>query len=182
MDISLRIHIPTREDLTAYKTRLFSNLNKQYLLLEDKLFYTSGQRIWKLYYKLTGRCGSQLNSHIPVYGNHHRWLWKKRGLTHSCTICGKKIKESKQIKHISSYSNRGRESDVTELNKLYKQAKSETARKAIAKSLYNINHEDKRVKAMREDLIKATREQDHTTIKNIHEYVGEKKGLQQSER
>lgn len=71
-------------------------------------------------------------------------------------------------------SNKGRSEDARQLKEMYKSATNETERTAIKKSLYNINHEDKRKRSMREALIKATREHDHPNIKGIHEEVHSK--------
>jgi len=68
-------------------------------------------------------------------------------------------------------SDKSREEDLKELFRLRHYAKSRTARIAIEKSIWQIQHEDNLVKSMRESLIKATRNSDHRKIKEIHDYI-----------
>jgi len=60
------------------------------------------------------------------------------------------------------------------MEELVKQRKSAVNYKdkvSIDKAMYMIDHEENHTKAMRQDLIKATRNHDHDKIKETHDYV-----------
>lgn len=133
-------------------------------------------------YKLTGRCGSRVAGHTPIKANKHKWLWQVKEVghvrTHVCSVCGEVYRQTISLKlRNTNFSDVGREADINSLNRSLKTATNDTERRAIRKSITQLKHEDRRIKSMRESLIKATRNQDHETIKDIHSYVDSHKAL-----
>ena len=170
---NFQLNIPTQTDLKRLVLDIKNKFLTGYLNYEDKFFSKASIKVWKLAYKITGRCGSQLNSHFPILGNK---LWKttrRKGIiTKTCLVCGKKYKMAdKNAVSFKNYSNIGREADMNNLVRMGKTATNEAEKKAVAHAKHKLIHEDKRVRAMREDLIKATRDNDHQKIKEIHNYV-----------
>ena len=176
---TIKINIPTVKEITDlwYPIRTF--MVSKLLKLDTWAFKTFGTGFWKLMYRITGRCGSILLGHTPVFNNRKSWLWIESPMGYICTICHELVEVKVGRGSYKNYSRAGREADVAELRRLMTTATSDEERKVIDKSIYNISHEDPHVKSMREELIKATREQDHTKIKEIHEYVGEKRKYRQ---
>lgn len=175
----IEINIPTLEELKVLYFQLFLYLIKKSYFIELYAFQRYGLRFWKLMFKLTGRCGSRLEGHTPIFGNRHKWLWTyRRGRNtdiNTCSVCGEVYRESGKLgTRITSFAKKGREADWASLEKGYKTATNEAERTAIKRSMAKLKHEDKRIGAMREDLIKATRNQDHERIKEIHEYIATK--------
>lgn len=180
MTIQLRFDIPTYHDLEYALSHFHSFLDKQSYKLESYLFAHCGKWFWVLMYRITKRCGTRQNGHTPIFGHYHRWLWTyKRGRNkdiNTCSVCGTVYTESGKLgTRVTSFATKGREADWAALERGYKTATNEAERTAIKKSMAKLRHEDKRITAMRESLIKATRDHDHNTIKDIHLYVAEKK-------
>lgn len=178
--MTITVHIPTFSDLHTTVRNIFTSIQRRIVKLESNLFYRHGQTFWLLMFKLTKRCGSRVDGHTPIFGNKHDWLWKTHEnsdyLYSECTICGEKIrtKKAKQEKNYEALAKKGRYEDASQLKEMYKRA-NDAERLAIRKSLDKINHEDTAKRAMRSELIKATRKHDHTEIKSIHEEVATKK-------
>lgn len=176
---TITITLPTTDDLQDLVKRFLYRIDTSSYVLEEKAYLMGGKWFWQLMYWLTGRCGSRIHGHTPIFSNPHRWLWtvttKGRVQTHSCTICGNKyVEQIKLVSRNTNFSDVGREADMKALKKSYDTATNEVEKTAIKKSMTRMIHEDKRIKDMREDLIKATRNNDHDTIKDIHDYVGSK--------
>ena len=175
--MTITIKTPEIKDIQQRFVEFRYDLIKRIYLLEDTVFNSGSERLWKIYFRFTGRCGSRSSSHFPIKGNRHKWLWTTRRyrdkITYTCNICGYKLRtNAKFIKAYKNYSKVGRNADMDNLVRMEKTATNETEKNAVRKSMHQINHEDKRVRAMREDLIVATRANDHDKIKEIHEYVG----------
>lgn len=72
----------------------------------------------------------------------------------------------------------GRQADGENLVQMAKTATNKSERTAVAHAMHKIRHETPLIKSMRESLIKATRQNDHKKIQEIHEYVASKKKYQ----
>lgn len=68
----------------------------------------------------------------------------------------------------------GREYDIAVLLDEYSRAGSDSARKNIYDAAMKIRNESRRVRSMREALIRAHRNQDMDEVKDIHEYIKNK--------
>jgi len=169
---TIKIDIPTIQEIKDLRHPIGAFLLSEYLKLDLWAFKRFNKIFWKLMYRLTGRCGSLLKGHTPVFGNTKSWLWISNN-GNTCSICGHKIEASKGYVNYKNYARKGRQADMEQLIAMRKTATNESEKISIDKAMYNINHEEKHVKDMREDLIKATREHDHDNIREVHEYVGE---------
>lgn len=171
MQHQLTYNIPTKKELEYEYMIFWRKVDKKVIALEDFAFTRFGRWFWVVMFTLFRRC-----PHYPVFGNKKWWLWKQkytRDTTIStCSVCGyTKTTKSKSGPVFKNYSKKGRESDGEWLEKAYKKATNDTERNAIKRNLSKIVHEDKRIADMREDLIRATRDNDHQKIKEIHDYV-----------
>lgn len=68
----------------------------------------------------------------------------------------------------------GREYDIAVLLEEYTRAKSDSARKNIYDAAMKIRNESRRVRSMREALIRAHRFGDLDEVRDIHEYIRNK--------
>lgn len=148
-----------------------ADLEKQIIKLDQWTFNKFGRWYWYLMVKLGHTC-----PHYPVFANRKSWLWETKYLPQkridTCSVCHHKVETKIKIDSIfKNYAQIGRQADVESLLKSYKTATNEAERTAIKKSLSQINNEDKKVRDMRESLIKATRDQEHNKIKEVHDYV-----------
>ena len=149
-------------------------VEKKYFQLDSFVFNKTGLWFWRLFYRLTGRCGSLVDSHYPVFGNDKQiWKYDKKNkkIIYTCKICGHTGKVNRADALFKNYSKIGRESDMANLRRMKKTATNDAERNAVNHSIHKLKHEEKHVKSMREDLIKATRNNDHKKIQEIHEYV-----------
>lgn len=170
------IDIPTVEEIKSQCDSIVEAINRKLVKLETWIFSKGNQTFWRLAFETTHRCGSRESGHYPVFNNPKTWLWNVKehnGIQRAkCQICSEaiQVKVEKDLgeKHLSK---RGREADIQDLQRLYATATNETERTAIKKSLSKINHEPKQVRAMRDKLIKETREHNHANIKDIHDDV-----------
>ena len=173
---NIQIDIPTKKEIERAIISLRIAIESNLIRFDNWLFNKLDIRFWKLMYRFTGRCGSLMHGHSPVMGNRKTWLWKttirKDKKFKKCVICSQRhTLSNKLIPIYKNYSKMGRQADMENLVEMRKTA-NDAERVAIDKSMYKINHEEKHVKAMREDLIKATRQHDHDKIKEAHDYVG----------
>ena len=72
----------------------------------------------------------------------------------------------------------GRYADGMNLLKMEKTTTNDTERTAVKRAMHKIQNETPLIKSMRESLIKATRDNDHQKIREIHDYVGSHKKYQ----
>lgn len=76
--------------------------------------------------------------------------------------------------YIIDKTQRNREADMQELRKDYREATGE-AKEIIERTARNISNESLRIKSMREALLKAHKRGDIAEIKDIHEYIRNKR-------
>ena len=72
----------------------------------------------------------------------------------------------------------GRQADGENLVRMGRTATNEAERTAVRHAMHKIQNETPLVRSMRESLIKATRQNDHKKIQEIHEYVATHKKFQ----
>lgn len=178
---TIKINIPTIEEILDLRYPIKRFFSHKLVELDTWAFRTFGTAFWKLMYRATGRCGSILQGHVPVFNNPKYWLWDRSGKYPTCTICGEVVKVRSSHGSYKNYARSSRETDMAELRRLRTTATNDAERLSIDKAMYNINHEEKHVRDMREELIKVTRDQDHKEIKEIHEFVGDHKKYRESE-
>lgn len=171
----ITISIPTQNEIKYELMVMTISIRKLFYRLEDFIFDRSGKTIWILLTKLGFAC-----PHFPVLGNKKSWLWnttyKRDSRTDTCSVCGyQTITKIKNDPIFRNYAQIGRQADMDQLYRSYKTATNETERTAIKKSISQITHEDKKVKSMRESLIKATRGHEHDQIKEVHDFVASHK-------
>jgi len=173
MIYTFSISIPSIQRL---KQTALKFLEKKYLRLDSFIFKKTGLWFWRFVYRLTGsRCGSLASSHYPVFGNDKQiWTYheKDKKVIYECKVCGYTDEVNRAGASFKNYSRTGREADMSNLIKMRKTATNSAEKKAVDHAMHKINNEEKHVKAMREDLIKVTRANDHNKIKEIHDYVG----------
>ena len=173
MIYTFSISIPSVQHLKQVALKL---LERKYLQLDSFIFKKTGLWFWRFVYRLTGsRCGSLASSHYPVFGNDKQiWTYheKDKKIIYTCRVCGYVDEVNRSGTSFKNYSRIGREADMSNLRRMRKTATNSAERVAVDHSIHKIKHEEKGVKSMREDLIKATRANDHRKIKEIHEYVG----------
>jgi len=179
MIYTFSINIPTIQDIKDSKYTVERFLYRKLLKIDAWLFKRYGKWFWKLIYKYTKRCGSLMYGHSPILGNRSSWLWEKKRKYIICSICGLKYKiPSKPFISYKNYSDKGRQADAQTLNVSLKTATNESERNAVKHAMHKLNNETPLVKSMREELIKATRDNDHTKIKQIHEDIAGNKKYQ----
>jgi len=179
MIYTFSISIPSVQHLKQVALKL---LERKYLQLDSFIFKKTGLWFWRFVYRLTGsRCGSLASSHYPVFGNDKQiWTYheKDKKIIYTCRVCGYVDEVNRSGTSFKNYSRIGREADMSNLRRMRKTATNSAERVAVDHSIHKIKHEEKGVKSMREDLIKATRANDHRKIKEIHEYVDTHKKYQ----
>ena len=149
--------------------------------IEDRVFARLGKTGWHIGFVLFHRCGSRKTGHWPVSGNLHRFLWTQRhtgtSTRYQCMICHEVFRTQSNFssKTFKNYARLGREADMKELDRMYVRASNNEERIAIKRSRYQITHESKESRDMRENLIEATRNQDHAEIKGIHTEIDGKR-------
>lgn len=169
------INTPYKTDFKRQFSLVRNYLDLKSYDLEDFLFSRCGKWFWSLHFTLTGRCGGRRWGHTPIYGNAHLWLWKNTPKQDVCTACGERVRKTRYANNSAKHlylAKTGRETDMKQLARGLATATNEQEKLAVRKSMDKINREDKHVGAMREALIKATREGDHERIKDIHETIG----------
>ena len=78
-------------------------------------------------------------------------------------------------------SDKTRQQDYKDIISLEKTATNKAERVAVDHAKYRLRNETQRIRAMRESLVKATRDGNHEEIKDIHCYVANHRDLQGSD-
>lgn len=170
---TFKINIPTIQEIIDLKYPIRAFFWNKYLKLDTWAFKTFSTKFWRIMHRVSGRCGSLMAGHSPVFHNTKSWLWIPYPDGFFCTVCHEIVLVKEGHGTYKNFYRMSREDDVTELKRLRTTATNDTERLAIDKSLHNINHESPEIRSMRESLIKANREGDIKEAKEINEYVME---------